>query len=100
MALALPEASERLCYGTPAFYVRRKLFARMLEDGESLVVKVDFGEREALTRAAPETFVVTPHYKNYPMVIIRLGAVAPDELEEQIEEAWRQVAPTRLLDAR
>jgi hypothetical protein len=34
------------------------------------------------------------------MVVIRLSAVARDELEEQIEEAWRQVAPKRLLDAR
>ena len=99
LALALPEAQEGPSYGTPAFRVRRKLFARLLEDGESVVVKVDFGEREALTAMQPETFVVTPHYRNYPMVIVRLATVDPDELGELLTEAWRRAAPPRLLAA-
>ena len=97
LALALPEAHERPCYGTPAFYVRRGLFARMLEDGASIVVKVDLGEREALVQTDPETFVVTDHYRDYPMVIVRLSAVDQEELEELLTEAWRRTASKRLL---
>jgi hypothetical protein len=99
LALALPDTSEKPCYGTPGFYVRKKLFARVKEDGESIVVKVDFGEREALVSEQPETFVVTDHYRNYPMVIVRLATVDPAELAELIEEAWRRSAPKRLLAA-
>ncbi len=41
----LPGTEEGPCYGTPGFRVKRKLFARMLEDGKSLVLKIDFDSR-------------------------------------------------------
>lgn len=69
----------------------------MLEGGESIVVKVDLGEREAMVQASPETFVVTDHYRNYPMVVVRLAAVDREELAELLTEAWRRTAPRRLL---
>ncbi len=99
LALGLPETSEKPCFGTPGFYVRKKLFARIKEDGVSIVVKVDPGERRALVQEQPETFVVTPHYEKYAMVIVRLEHADPDELEELITEAWRRSAPKRLLAA-
>jgi hypothetical protein len=71
----------------------------MLEDGGSVVVKVDPGEREALVASEPETFVVTPHYRDSPMVVVRLGAVGEDELEELLVDAWRREAPARVLAA-
>jgi len=73
------------------------MFARVKEDGESIVVWVDFLEREALTQEQPETFVVTDHYRDYPMVIMRLATVDPDELRELLIESWRRVAPKRLV---
>jgi hypothetical protein len=97
LALALPEAHERPSYGTPGFRVRDKLFARMLEDGESLAVKVTFDQREVMVASAPETFVVTPHYQAYPMVVVRLGHIDRGLLREVLEEAWRQAAPRSLL---
>ena len=97
LALGMPDATEKPCFGTPGFYVRKKLFARVKEDGESIVVKVDPGEREALVQEQPDTFVVTPHYEKYAMVIIRLEHADPEELEEMIIEAWRRSAPKRLL---
>lgn len=48
LALALPGVEEGLSYGTPAFRVKGKFLARLKEDGGSLVVKIDFDEREAL----------------------------------------------------
>lgn len=99
LALALPEVTEGPCYGTPAWRVRKKLLGRLLEEGECFVVKVDFGEREALTQSEPGTFFVTPHYENHPMVIVRLATVDEDELGELITEAWRRSAPKRLREA-
>jgi hypothetical protein len=37
-ALALPETTEKLSYGTPGFRVKDKLFARIREEGDVLVV--------------------------------------------------------------
>ncbi len=96
LALALPETSEKPCYGTPGFYVRKHLFARLRSDDESLVVKVDMGERELLMGAEPETFFVTNHYRDYPYVLVRLGAIEEDELREVLTDSWLMVAPKRL----
>ena len=77
--------------------MRKKLFARLREDGETLVVFIDFMEREALLQASPTTFIVTPHYQEWPMVLIDLANVDPGELRELVIESWRRRAPKRLL---
>ena len=60
LALALPETIERSSYGTPGFRVGDRLFARLHQDGESLVVWVDMDEREMLAQTEPEKFFWTP----------------------------------------
>src|SRR4051794_3270295 len=96
IALALPEATEGTSYGTVAFHVKKKLFARMLEDGESLVIKCDPDQREVLVSQRPETFVVTPHYEPYPMVIIRLKRIDRPLLRKLLQDAWGFSAPATL----
>ena len=97
LALALPEAEEKPSYGTPGFKVKNKLFARLREDGETLVVKVSFDQRKAMLAQAPETFVVTPHYQDHPMVLVVLKAVDRELLREVLAEAWRLSAPPSVL---
>ncbi len=97
IALGLPSTTEKPCWGTPAWYVKGKIFARILEDGASVVVKVDFDERAALVQEDPKVYAVTPHYESYPMVIVRLAKVSKGDLDERLVEAWRFCAPARLL---
>ena len=99
LGLELPDTVEGTSYGTPALKVRDKMFARLREDGETLVVWTDFLEREALTQGDPETFFITPHYDDYPLVLIALEHVDAQELRELLIESWRQRAPKRLLRA-
>jgi hypothetical protein len=99
IALGLPEASEKPCYGTPGFYVRRTLFARLREDNETLVVKMSFEQREAMMEAMPDVFFLTPHYQAYPLVLVRLPAVAEGLLRDVLLGAWRHAAPARLSAA-
>lgn len=96
-ALALPEAEEGTSYGTPAFKVRGKIFARLREEGDVLVVKIDSDYRDALTRSAPDTYFITPHYEKYPFVLVRLPEVDREDLRELLTDAWRLSAPKRLL---
>ncbi|MBA3946107.1 MAG: MmcQ/YjbR family DNA-binding protein [Herpetosiphonaceae bacterium] len=96
----LPEVEEGTSYGTPAFHVRKKLLARLREDGETLVIKTDFAEREVRIQLAPETFFVTYHYVGYPLMLVQLATVEPDDLRLLLEQAWRMVAPKRLIQAR
>lgn len=96
IALALPGVEEGTCYGTPAFRVKKKFLCRLKEDGETLVVKVDFDTREVLLQADPAVFFTTPHYDGYPSVLVRLAAIHPEELREVLETAWRIHAPKKL----
>ena len=92
LALALPNVQERSSYGTLAFYVKRKLFARLLEDGDSVVVKIDPRDRELRMKADPDTFFITPHYLNYPMMIVRLSTVDINDLRDLLADAWKHAA--------
>ncbi|MFI6319203.1 MmcQ/YjbR family DNA-binding protein [Nonomuraea sp. NPDC050556] len=96
-ALALPETSEKLMYGTPAFYVRAKWFARMREEGDVLVVPVASEEhKHELVAAEPGIFFTLPHYDGYASVLVRLQEIGADELGELLTDAWRLRAPKRL----
>ena len=96
----LPEVVESTWFRTPCLRVRKKSFCRMKEDGETLVVRVvDLEDKEALLRAQPDVFSTTPHYDGYAYVLVRLADVDPGQLAELIEDAWRLVAPKRLVAA-
>lgn len=96
-ALTLPGVEDGTSYGTPALKVRGKLFVRLREDGESVVLPAGFDEREILLAAAPAVFFLTDHYRGYPCVLLRLDGARREELPEILERAWRRVAPKRLL---
>ena len=97
LALALPGVKEGTSYGTPAWKVKGKLFARQHQDGESLVISVDFDQREMLMAEQPETFYITDHYLNYPWILVRLAKVRADQLPDLLRQAWRRAAPGRLV---
>jgi hypothetical protein len=97
LALALPGVEERTSYGTTAFKVGGKLLARFHQDGESLVVKVEYAAREVLMGANPKTFYITDHYRCWPWMLVRVSSVDRDELRGLLEDAWRRLAPKRLL---
>jgi len=99
IALALPEAVEGTSYGTPAFHVRKKLFVRFHQSGESVVITIHMNEREALMKIDPETFYITDHYLNYPAMLVRLATVEPDDLRKLVEASWRRSAPAKLVAA-
>jgi hypothetical protein len=110
IALSLPETSEKLIWGAPSWRVRARLFVweRPLRkgdleflgddapEGEILGARVeDLLAKEALIADEPAIFT-TPHFDGHPAVLIELGKVDPEVLEEIIVEAWLSRAPTRL----
>jgi hypothetical protein len=97
LALALPATKEKPSYGTPGFRVGDRLFARLHQDGESLVLRMDMDEREALAQAEPDKFFWTPHYERHPWIQVRLAAVGREELSELLRDAWRLRAPAGVL---
>ncbi len=97
LARAFPGIEEGTAYGTPALRVRGKFLARLREDGETLALKLGFDERDILIQSDPAVFFLTDHYRGYPAVLVRLGAIDRTRLGEVLEEAWAQAAPKRLV---
>src|SRR5215218_4770187 len=57
ITIAWPEVEDGTSYGTPALKVRKKLLARLKEDGDSLVMPgVPLDEREMLIETQPKIF--------------------------------------------
>jgi hypothetical protein len=57
----------------------------------------DAAEKEMLLASDSEKFFTEPHYNGFPAVLVRLGAIEVDELEELIIDAWRCQAPRTLV---
>jgi hypothetical protein len=93
IALGWPEVEDGTSYGTPALKVRKKLMVRLKEDGDSLVMPgVPPEERELLVERQPKLFYFTDHYRNYPMVLIRLSKAKRTDVEPLLRRQWRTLA--------
>lgn len=97
IALALPGVEERLCHGTPAFYVRNKIFARLQEDAEHISVAFPKAEREALIDRHADVFSFTDHFANYDYVLMNLSAASTALARQRLEGAWRLKATKRAI---
>jgi hypothetical protein len=102
--LAWPEVEDGNSYGTPALKVREKMLVRLKEDGDSLVMPgVPRDERDMLLEREPKVFYFTDHYKDYPMVLIRLSKTKRATVEPLLRRHWRTLASkaaVRAFDAR
>jgi hypothetical protein len=98
IALTWPEVEDGTSYGTPALKVRRKLLVRLREDGDSLVMPgVPPDERDMLVESQPKVFYFTDHYKDYPIVLIRLSKAGRATVEPLLRRQWRTLASKRTV---
>jgi hypothetical protein len=98
IALAWPEVEDGTSYGTPALKVRKKLLVRLREDGDSLVMPgIPHEERDMLVESQPKIFYFTDHYKNYPMVLIRLSQTKRATVEPLLRRHWRTLASKKAI---
>ena len=95
LALALPDVEESTIYGVSALKVRGRLLAcpaiNRSAEPNTLGVRVDFEQRAELIGADPDTYYVTDHYVDYPMVLVRLSRIHPDALADLLRLGWRFV---------
>jgi hypothetical protein len=111
IAMALPEAEERISRGMRQWRVREKLFVwerplrksdlKALGDhapgGPILGARVEHVmAKEALVADPSGVFFTTPHFDGYPAILVRLDQIGVEDLTETIVEAWLARAPARL----
>lgn len=69
-------------------------------DGPILGVMVaDVGVVQALLADDPAVYFITPHFAGYPAVLLRLGTITPDELNDLLVDAWLARVPKRTAKA-
>lgn len=83
-------------WGQPALKVWGKMFACMAShksaEPDTLVVMMDFADRDALLEDDPHTYYLKDHYLNYPCILVRLSRVRTDALRDLITGAHRFVS--------
>jgi hypothetical protein len=107
--LALPEVTERLSHGEPTWFVRdQKVFVtyadRHHDDRVAFWCAAPAGVQDALVGSDPERFFVPPYVGHRGWLGVYLDVpVDWDEIAQIVTDAYRVVAPKRLvaeLDAR
>ena len=100
LALKLPGVEEGTSYGTAALRVKGKFLARLKEDGQSVVFRVSFDDRDLLLQTKPTVCSITDHFLGYPALLMRLPTASKQEAADIIQMAWQLVAPKRVKETR
>jgi hypothetical protein len=93
VGLKLPNVEESTSYGTPALKVKGKLFVRLHEDLDKIVVKMPLDRRQEMMEADPRTYFITDHYRDYPWILVSLAHVRADALPDLLNIAYRAASP-------
>jgi hypothetical protein len=100
IVMAFPGVELTTSYGKPAFKVNGKFFTRVRKEDASLVLaEISHDEREMLMEAEPATFHITPHYKDYPMILARMESLHPGSFRNFLERRFRKVAKKSAVKA-
>jgi hypothetical protein len=105
ICLALPETTERLSHGEPSFFIRDKKQFVSLDDHHHSADHLAFwcpappGAQEQLIAEDSDQFFRPPYVGHRGWVGVRIDR-GPDwaEIAEIVADAYRQVAPKRLVE--
>jgi hypothetical protein len=92
----LPSVEVTTTWGQPTLKVHGKMFACIAShksaEPNTLVVMMDFADRDALVEDDPATYYLKEHYLNYPCVLVRLSRIRADALRDLLTGAHRYVS--------
>lgn len=107
MGLTLPDVEDGTAYGSPALKLRGQLLAcvptNKAAEPNSLVVRIDFSQRDEMLEAQPDVYYLKPHYEDYACILVRLKKIHPDALRDLLLAGWQFVnkkAPRRRVAKR
>jgi hypothetical protein len=96
IASTLPDVEVTTAWGQPALKVRGKMFACVAShrsaEPNSLIVMMDFADRDTLVEDDPSVYYLKDHYLNYPCVLVRLSRIRVDALRDLVAGAHRFVS--------
>jgi hypothetical protein len=100
----LPDVELATMYGQPALKLRGRMLACIAShksaEPNSLVVMMNFADRDALLEEDPGTYYVKDHYVPYPCVVVRLSRIRHDALRDLIAGAHKYVSSKAVAKAK
>jgi hypothetical protein len=107
ICMALPEVTERPSHGAPTWFVQgKKTFVQLWDHGHHgdtfphLWCAAPAGAQQELVETEPDRFFRPPYVGGPGWIGVRLDVpIEREELEAICEEAYRVVAPRRLVEA-
>ena len=83
-------------FGMPALKLDGQMVACMAShksaEPNTLVVRIDFFERDLRVANEPEIYYLKPHYVDYACVLTRLSRIDDVALGELLESGWRFIS--------
>jgi len=95
IGLGLPDVELTTTWGQPTLKVRGTMFVCIAShksaEPDTLAVRMDIADRDALIAEDPDTYYLKDHYVDYPCVLVRLRRVRADALRGLVIGAHRYV---------
>ena len=91
-ACGLPDVAIASFYGRPGAKVGGKAFVSTGREPGSFHVRSAHDEKAVLIATDPDTFWQTPHYADWPGLLVRYGSADPDRIAQVITRAWWDAA--------
>jgi hypothetical protein len=92
----LPGVEVTTSWGQPALKVRGKMFVCIAShksaEPDTLVVRMQIDDRDALIADDPDTYYVKEHYVGHPCFLVRLSRVRSDALRDLVIGAHRYMS--------
>jgi hypothetical protein len=88
VALSLPETYLESYYRQLAPKTNGCAFVSPGHEPGSFHVPAPHEEKAVLLATDPDTFWQTPHYANWPGLLVRYGSADPERVRRVIERAW------------
>src|SRR2546423_6457633 len=100
----LPGVEVSTYFGKPALKLEGDMIACMAShksaEPDTIVVRIDFLERDLRVANEPDVYYLKPHYLNYPCVLARLPRIADSALKDLLESGFRFIAKTKKKGSR
>lgn len=88
IGLGFADVMDTMAWGTPALKRKKAFMIRLKEDGESIVVRLDWPNHDRLLASRPDVFFKTDHYAGYNALLVRLDILDEALAREVIELSW------------
>jgi hypothetical protein len=103
LALSLPGMVESAHHGSPDFRLDNKIVVNLDEAASRITIKLSLNDQMAAMERDDGAFSLPGGWAKFGWTTVHMDVAGHDEVEEIVIDAWRRMAPRKLvleLDAR